>query len=98
MLRFIQFFEVESAKLLLNHCWSTYFRGGSKYFNTYFEVFGLGGSIYFKVFGPPGGPFILEGDQILQNYSEVHGPGGPNTSKYLDWGGTILGGGGPFFS
>ena len=50
------------------------FQKGGKYFNTYFEVFGLGG------------PFILEGVQILRYYSEVHGPGGPNTSKYLDQG------------
>jgi len=72
MLRFI---EVESAKLLLSHCWSTYFRGG---------------------------PFISEVVQILQYYSEVQGPGGPNTSKcmcmcvYLDWGKPFWGG--PFLS
>jgi len=40
--------------------------------------------------------FISEGVQILQYYSEVHGPGGPNTSKYLDRGEPFLGG--PFFS
>ena len=60
---------LKSAKLLLNRCWSTYFRGG---------------------------PFISEGVQLLQYYSEVNGLEGPNTSKYLDWGEPLWGG--PFFS
>ena len=42
-----------------------------------------------------GGPIISEGVQILQHYSEVIGPGGPNTSKLLDRGELFQGG--PFF-
>ena len=52
-------------------------------------------SKYFEVVGPHGGPVISEGVQILQHYSEVIGPGGPNTSKYLDR--RELFQGGPFF-
>ena len=39
------------------------------------------GSTYFKVIGPYGGPLISEGVLILQNYFEVIGLGGPNSSK-----------------
>ena len=49
-------------------------------------------SKYFEVVGPHGGPVISEGVQILQHYSEVIGPVGPNTSKYLDRGKLFQGG------
>ena len=39
-------------------------------------------SKYFEVVGPHGGPIISEVVQILQHYSEVIGPGCPNTSKW----------------
>ena len=43
---------------------------GVQIFWCFTEVFGLGVQ-YFEVVGPHGGPFILEGVQILQHYSEV---------------------------
>jgi len=54
------------------------------------------GSKYFEVLGPHGGLLTSEGVQILQHISEVFGPRGPNTSKYLDPGEPFRGG--PFFS
>ena len=71
------------------HAW------GSKDFGTTLKYLDRE-SKYFEVVGPHGGPAISEGVQILQHYSEVIGPGGPNTSKYLDRGGLFQGG--PFFS
>jgi len=91
MLRFITFFEVKSAKLLPNHCWSTYQRG-SKYFKTYFEVFGLGAP---KVFGPPGVHLFQRGSKYFRIILKYMDRGGPNTSRYLDQGEPF--GGGPFF-
>ena len=44
----------------------------------------------------PWGSSYFRGVQILQHYSEVIGPGGPNTSKYLDRGELFQWG--PFFS
>ena len=58
---------------------------GSKYCGTTLKYLDRE-SKYFEVVGPHGGPVISEGVQILQHYSEVIGPGGPNTSKYLDRG------------
>ena len=75
--------------LLRAHAW------GSKYFGTTLKYLDRE-SKYFEVVGPLGGPVISEGVQILQHYSEVIGPGGPNTSKYLDRGELFQGG--PFFS
>ena len=59
--------------------------GGSKYFGATSKYLDQE-SKYFEVVGPHGGPVISEGVQILQHYSEVIGPEGPNTSKYLDRG------------
>ena len=67
---------------------------GSKYFGTTLKYLDRE-SKYFEVVGPHGGPVISEGVQILQHYSEVIGPEGPNTSKYLDQGELFQGG--PFF-
>ena len=87
---FSQIYANKFLELLLRaHAW------GSKYFGTTLKYMDRE-SKYFEVVGPHGGPVISEGVQILQHYSEVIGPGGPNTSKYLDRGELFQGG--PFFS
>ena len=73
----------------ISYCW------GSKYFGSTLKYLDRE-SKYFEAVGPHGGPVISEGAQILQHYSEVIGPRGPNTSKYLDRGELFQGG--PFFS
>ena len=86
---FSQLYANKFLELLLRaHAW------GSKYFGTTLKYLDREFK-YFEVVGPHGGPVISEGVQILQHCSEVIGPGGSNTSKYLDRG-TISGG--PFFS
>ena len=71
-----------------NYFWITagpHISEGVQNFNTYLEMFGLGTLIYQSIWTPWWSKY----------YSEVHGPGGPNTLKHLDWyldRGTILGG------
>ena len=67
---------------------------GGKYVGTTLNIWTVSPK---SIVGPHGGPVISEGVQILQHYSEVIGPGGPNTLRYLDRG-ELFQGGGAFLS
>ena len=53
--------------------------------------------IFRKLCNLKGGPYISKVVRKFQYVSEIFVPGGPHISKYLDRGGTILGGGGRIY-